>query len=196
MAGTLPPAHLVPFHKGWEWHGGVPFSLAQHQLLPPAVEQDRDRRGQHARALGDGLTSCGRAQCGERLNMGMVHGQQSTCSLHGPPCSAFPPCPGTARPWLLHFSGCCSSGVAHVLAPPAKHASNQGYSCRLPLLPPTLALTPAQLVAALAGSLAWCLPTCCPHSQHVSLALPCLHPATLTHILGSSVRNGCKHNCA
>lgn len=135
MAGTLPPAHLVPFHKGWEWHEGVPFSVAQHPSPPSAVGQDRGRRGQRARALGDGLTSCGRAQCGDAA---WPVGQQCTWSCMVPLAQHF-----LQAHALLGLGSCISLAAAALVWPmcllhqpsmPAPRATPAGclHSCPVP----------------------------------------------------------------
>lgn len=177
MAETLSPAQLVPFHKDWEWHGGVPSSAAQHLSLPSAVGHDRDRRGQHARALGDGLTACGRAQCGERLNMRMLHGQWAS-SAHGPLAQHF-----LHAQALLDLGSCTSLAAAvlvwsmcllHPLSVPPTRTTSAGCIYFLPLLP-----CPQHHCGCTGRVSGWA--TCCPHSWHAFLPLPSLPVSCQAH---------------
>lgn len=106
-------------------------------------------------------------------------------AVHMVPLLSISSMPRHARPWLLHLSGCCSSGVVHVLAPPAQCAPNQDYLCRLPLLPPTPALSPTPvwlhwqglwlghvMSTLLARVLASAFLACVLPGSHTSLAAP------------------------
>lgn len=123
-----------------------------------------------------------------KAEYGMLHGQQAS-STHGHCVVPLAQHLLQAQA-LLDLGSCASLAAAALVWPmcllhqpsmPPNRATSTGCLFLLPLLP--------------CPQHSWWLHWQGPHSQHTSLVLPCLHPASLTHTLGSSTRNGCKHPC-